>query len=64
MTISTEDDGSDTESTGLVVQHALAASSNCHDQWILDPGATCHKCNSKSQFVSLQPLSDSVSDTW
>ena len=62
MTISAEDENSsDNESTGLVVQHAL--SSDFHDQWIVDSGATCHMCNSESQFVNLQTLSKPLTVT-
>ena len=57
VTFSADDDNSsDTEGTGLVVQHALSANSGFHDRWILDSGATCHMCNSEGQFVSLQAL--------
>lgn len=47
---------SDSESTGLVVQHVLSACSNGHDQWILDSGATCHMCNDAAMFDDLRPL--------
>ncbi len=50
VTIST--DNSDSESTGLVVQHALSADAHCQDRWILDSGATCHMCNCEHHFVS------------
>ena len=43
--------------------HVLPADSNFHDQWILDSGATCHMCNSESQFVSLQVLSKPLTVT-
>ena len=67
MTISAEDEsGSESESTGLVVQHALSADSTIHGQWIVDSGATCHMCNSPDQFSSLQalcsPLTATLSD--
>ena len=57
MTITAEDgNSSDSESTGLVVQHALSAGPNLHGQWILDSGATCHMCNKESMFCELQAL--------
>ena len=52
----TAEDGNSTESegTGLVVQHALSlADSNRRDEWILDSGATCHMCNNESMFCDL-----------
>ena len=55
----TAEDGNSTESegTGLVVQHALSlADSNTRDEWILDSGATCHMCNNESMFCDLQDL--------
>ena len=64
MTISAEDtNSSDGEGTGLVVQHALTGDCNLHDRWILDSGATCHMCNSASQFANLQTLTDSLTVT-
>ena len=57
MTITAEDENcSDSESTGLVVQHALSADSNAHDQWIIDSGATCHMCNNEAMFSELRAL--------
>ena len=57
VTITAEDENSsDSESTGLVVQHALSADSNARDQWILDSGATCHMCNNEMMFSDLQAL--------
>ena len=56
MTITTEDNSSDSESTSLVVQHALSADCNAHDQWILDSGATCHMCNNEVMFSDLRAL--------
>lgn len=56
VTITAEDENStDSESTGLVAQHALSTESNSHDQWIIDSGATCHMCNKKSMFSHYQP---------
>ena len=64
VTISAEDgNSSDSESTGLVVQHALSADSNAHDKWILDSGATCHMCNSESVFSSLHAIPSPVNVT-
>jgi len=52
VTITAEDENSsDSESTSLVVQHALSADSNARNQWILDSGATCHMCNSESMLA-------------
>ena len=71
VTITAEDENStDSESTGLVVQHALSTkcTTKCtsHDQWILDSGATCHMCNKKelfNQFHTLQaPLNVTLGD--
>ena len=45
-----DESGSESESTGLVVQHALSADSTIRGQWIVDSGATCHMCNSPDQF--------------
>ena len=58
VTITAEDkNSSDSESTGLVVQHALSAGdSNARDQWILDSGATCHMCNNEEMFSNLCTL--------
>ena len=57
VTITAENENSsDSESTGLVVQHALSADSNAHDQWILDSGATCHMCNDEAMFSHLRAL--------
>ena len=36
----TAEDSSDSESTGLVVQHALTADSTIPKKWIVDFGAT------------------------
>ena len=53
MTITDDENCSDGESTGLVVQHALSADSNAHDQWIIDSGATCYMCNNEAVFSEL-----------
>ena len=61
VTITAEDeDSTDIESTGLVVQHALSADGRIRDRWILDSGATCHMCNKKSLFSHLVPLQSSI----
>lgn len=50
---------SDSESTGLVVSHALSASSvEAQDSWIVDSGATCHMCNDEKLFVELRSLEE------
>lgn len=57
VTITAEDENSsDSESTGLVVLHALSADSNIHDQWILGSGATCHVSNHEAMFSNLRAL--------
>ena len=64
VTITAEDENSsDGESTGLVVQHALSTGPNTHGQWILDSGATCHMYNKESMFSNLQALSTPVNVT-
>ena len=57
------ENSSDSESTGVVVQHVLSACFNGHDQWILDSGATCHMCNNTASFDDLQPLPKSLNVT-
>ena len=55
--ITAEDENStDSESTGLVVLHALSTKSNTRDHWILDSGATCHMCNKKALFSHFEAL--------
>ena len=57
VTITAEDENStDSESTGLMVQHALSTESNTHNQWIIDSGATCHMCNEETTFSNYQTL--------
>ena len=57
VTITPEDGtSSDSESTGLVVQHALSSTCDARNRWILDSGATCHMCNERSLFTDYQPL--------
>ena len=56
VTISQEQNESDHESAGLIVQHALTIGADSQNQWILDSGATCHMSNCKNDFVHLQKL--------
>jgi len=56
VTITEDNDSTDSESTGLVVQHALSSEVNAHDRWILDSGATCHMCNQETLFSCYQAL--------
>ena len=54
VTITAQDENStDSESIGLMIQHALSTARN---QWIIDSGATCHMYNKKARFSSCQPL--------
>ena len=56
VTITAEDENSsDSEGCGLVVQHALSAGPMTSGQWIVDSGATCHMCNKESMFADLHP---------
>ena len=58
VTITTEDEsGTESEGTGLVVQHALSAAPKLGNQWIVDSGATSHMCNDESIFTNLHALS-------
>lgn len=55
---------SESESIGLVVRHALSASSFSQlDSWIMDSGATCHMCNNKMLFSKLDGLKQSLEVT-
>ena len=55
---------SESESVGLVVHHALSASSsNQLNSWIVDSGATCHMCNNKMLFSKLYGLKQSLEVT-
>ena len=64
VTITAADgDSSDSESAGLVVEHALSAGARLDGQWILDSEATCHMCYQKSKFIYLQALSPPLSVT-
>ena len=58
VTITAQDDNSsENESAGLIVQHALSFESVTNDQWILDSGATCHiMCNNNDPFTNLHTL--------
>lgn len=61
--ISADDNSSEGEGTGLMVQHALCADSKIHNQWILDSGATCHMSNSESFFVNLRAPNNSLNNS-
>lgn len=39
-----------------MVCHALSASADWLDSWILEPGATCYMCNDRKLFVELCDL--------
>ena len=56
VTFTQDDDSTDSESTGLVVQHALSSKYNAPNRWILDSGATCHMCNQEILFSDFQRL--------
>ena len=56
VTFTQDDDSTDSESTGLVVQHALSSKYNAPNCWILDSGATCHMCNQEMLFSDFQRL--------
>ena len=56
VTFTQDDDSTDSESTGLVVQHALSSECNAPNRWILDSGATCHMCNQETLFSDFQRL--------
>ena len=55
------DDSSDSDETGLLVDHVLSSKVNISPglstsgKWIIDSGATCHICNNRSSFVELYP---------
>ena len=61
VTATQDQDSTDSESTGLVVQHALSSKHNACNQWILDSGAKCHMCNQKRLFSDYQALQDPLS---
>jgi len=57
VTVTEDDNSTDSEGTGLVVQHALLSEYNiAYDRWILDSVATCHMCNQKVLFSCYQTL--------
>ena len=57
VTITAQDESStESEGTGLVVQHALSTDGRINGEWILDSGATCHMCNKQSMFNGLQSV--------
>ena len=50
---------SDSESAGLIANHALSASSSSEQNtWIIDSGATCHMCHDSKLFTDLHHLKD------
>ena len=52
---------SSSESSGLIVRHALSASkSNEQHVWIIDSGATSHMCRDKESFTTLNHLQTSI----
>jgi len=53
------DNSSSDSDIGLVLSHALSASSvEGQDSWIVDSGATCHMCSDKWLFVELCSLEE------
>ena len=44
------------ESVGLMTKHALSASVNPPDSWVIDSGATCHMCNDDMLFTEMRYL--------
>ena len=46
---------SDSESIGLIVQHAMTSHFG-KAAWIIDSGVTCHMCNDQSVFVKYEEL--------
>ena len=49
----------DSETTGLVASHALAAGSMKGEAvWIIDSRATCHMCNDRKLFVNFNSLAE------
>ena len=54
-------ESSGSESSGLIVSHALSVSSSS-DQcaWIVDSGATCHMCRDSKSFTTLHQLEDPI----
>ena len=58
-TKSQDSSSSDSETAGLIVSHALSASSSSEQNtWIVDSGATCHMCHDCKLFTDLHHLKD------
>jgi len=58
-TVKRRDSSSSDSDIGLVLSHALSASSvEGQDSWIVDSGATCHMCSDKRLFVELCSLEE------
>ena len=56
-----EEDSSSSESSGLIVSHALSISTSGEQhKWIIDSGATSHMCHNKELFTTLNPLQKST----
>ena len=56
-TMIVEDDSSSSESSGLIISHALSISTSGEQHtWIIDSGATSHMCHNKELFTTLNPL--------
>ena len=54
VTITEDDKSTDSESTGLVIQHALSSECNARDQWIIESG-TCATCATRRcYFVTIK----------
>ena len=51
-----ESSSSESESVGLVTRHAMSASVQRPESWVVDSGATCHMCNDEQLFVNIQYL--------
>jgi len=51
-------DESDSDSVGLIAEHALSVSSSdeTSSTWVVDSGATCHMCLNSEMFASLYQL--------
>ena len=50
------DSSSNSDSVGLMVEHALSTRDAGPTEWIIDSGATCHMCTDKGQFSDFIPL--------
>jgi len=64
VTITEDDNSTDSEGTGLVVLHALSSEYNAYDRWILDSGATCHMCNQKVLLSNTQGATECCAWRW